>query len=89
MDYCRLETAMNGMVTESRLQATTSDNTSRHAAFQYSYDERSHDISIGPEPKRLHEEDAPYVKPVGLYIPEELILVNHNIYTTINITLVV
>ncbi|ODM97178.1 Splicing factor, suppressor of white-apricot [Orchesella cincta] len=71
-EYKRLQTAMNGIISESK--GGGSNNTRNYNAFQYEYNEKNHDICIGPEPKKLHEEDSPYVKPVGLYIPEEIAL---------------
>lgn len=69
---------MNGMLSESHHRSN--DESRNYAAFQYNYDEQSHDICIGPEPKRVQEEDAPYTKPIGLYIPEEIILVSVNYF---------
>lgn len=63
---------MNGMLTESSGEM---GNERNYTAFQYDYNAQNHDICIGPEPKRVLDEDAPYQKPVGLYIPEEIILV--------------
>ncbi|CAL8134636.1 unnamed protein product [Orchesella dallaii] len=63
---------MNGIISESK--DGSSNNKRNYSAFQYEYNEKNHDICIGPEPKKLHEEDSPYVKPVGLYIPEEIAL---------------